>query len=49
MQVFVEVTLTVVYHTGQSQSEQSHWWAWQSIIDMSPRPQGGAMVYAGTL
>ena len=41
MQAFVEVTLTVVYHSGQSQSGQSHWWAWQSIIDMSPRPQGG--------
>ena len=38
---FLEVTLTVVYHGGQSQSGQSHWWAWQSIIDMSPRPQGG--------
>ena len=45
----MEVTLTVVYHGGQSQSGQSHQWAWQSIIDMSPRPQGGAMVYAGTL
>ena len=41
MQAFVEVTLTVVYHSGQSQSGQSHQWAWQSIIDMSPRPQGG--------
>ena len=41
MQVFVEVTLTVVYHSGQSQSGQSHQWAWPSIIDMSPRPQGG--------